>query len=135
MQAIRVDPGSPIGPARQIVEAVLDRIAVGELEPGDRLSSVRELAMEAMVNPNTVGKAYRDLGFLGVVVSRSGSGVFVSDEAPEIARQARRRTTLDEFRRAAAQALRAGHDEDRLLRVIEQLARTTDEAVTRGERR
>ena len=56
---VRVDPHSLLPPSQQLVAAVLDAIAAGELPPGARLPSVRGLASEALVNPNTVTKAYR----------------------------------------------------------------------------
>jgi DNA-binding transcriptional regulator YhcF (GntR family) len=107
--ALRVDPRSDVPPSRQIVEAFLDRLASGALVAGDRLPSVRALAEEALVNPNTVGKAYRDLEAAGAVEGRNGSGVFVTEEGPARARALRRTETLAAFRRAAREALRAGH--------------------------
>ncbi len=80
--AIRVDSSRQTPPSRQIVEAVLERIAGGRLASGDRLPSVRGLAAEALVNPNTVGKAYRELEVMGVVEGRGGSGVFVTPRGP-----------------------------------------------------
>lgn len=116
--AFRVDPRSDIPPSRQIVEAVLDQMARGELAAGDRIPSVRVLAEEALVNPNTVGKAYRDLESMGVTEGRNGSGVFVTAEGPSIARADRKKGTLDAFRRAAKAALRAGHDPEALERIV-----------------
>ena len=119
---VRVDPRSDVPPSRQIVDTVLDAISRGELATGDRLPSVRGLAEEALVNPNTVGKAYRDLEALGVVEGRNGSGVYVTEDGPEIARGERRRSTLDAFRRAALEALRAGHDFDQLASALDAAA-------------
>ena len=107
--AFRVDPHSDVPPSRQIVEAFLDRVANGSLTAGEVLPSIRALAAEALVNPNTVGKAYRDLEAMGVVEGRNGSGVFVTPSGAEIARGRRRKATLETFRRAAREALRAGH--------------------------
>ncbi|MCC7136815.1 MAG: GntR family transcriptional regulator [Planctomycetes bacterium] len=119
--AYRVDPRSDVPPSRQLVEAVLDAVARGGLSPGDRAPSVRALAEEALVNPNTVGKAYRDLEALGVVEGRNGSGVYVTADGPTIARAARERSTLDAFRAAAAAALRAGHDPESLAAALASL--------------
>ena len=119
----RVDPHSDVPPSRQIVEAFLDRVANGSLKAGGCLPSIRALAAEALVNPNTVGKAYRDLEALGVVEGRNGSGVFVTPAGAEIARGQRRQATLDAFRRAAREALRAGHGEAALEGVLDTLAR------------
>ncbi|HLQ36341.1 MAG TPA: GntR family transcriptional regulator, partial [Planctomycetota bacterium] len=86
---IRVDPHSLVPPSRQLVAAVLDAIASGELAPGDKLPSVRGLATQALVNPNTVAKAWRDLEHLGVTEGRNGSGVYVTAAAPDVAKALR----------------------------------------------
>jgi GntR family transcriptional regulator len=134
---IRVDSSLPTHPSRQIVEAVLDRIAAGLLLPGDRLPSVRGLAAEALVNPNTVNKAYRDLEALGAVEGRSGAGVFVAKGGPVIARTERRGATLDRVREAIETALGAGHDSvalaARITGWIEGRARASRAAVPAGE--
>jgi GntR family transcriptional regulator len=118
--SILVDPTRSTPPSRQLVEAVLDRVAGGDWGSGDRLPSVRGLAAEALVNPNTVGKAYRELEVLGVVAGRNGAGVFVTPEGPGIARKQRRAATIAALQLAIASALRAGHDGEVLLRRIEQ---------------
>ena len=106
----RVDPSLPTPPARQIVEAVLDAVASGALAARDRLPSVRGMATAALVNPNTVGKAYRELEALGVVLARNGDGVFVAEDGPAIAREERGHATLEALRAAVRAARRAGHD-------------------------
>jgi GntR family transcriptional regulator len=121
--AYRVDLRSDVPPSRQLVEAVLDAVAAGALAPKARLLSVRALAAEALVNPNTAARAYRDLESLGVVEGRNGLGVFVTEEAPAIARRLRGKRTLEAFRRAAAEALRAGHDPATLLEILHEPAR------------
>ena len=105
----RVDPQSLVPPSQQLVAAALDAIACGELQPGDKLPSVRGLAAVALVNPNTVTKAYRDLERLGATLGRNGSGVFVTERGPDVARGIRLAETLAAFRDAVEQALRAGH--------------------------
>jgi DNA-binding transcriptional regulator YhcF (GntR family) len=109
-RTVRVDPHSLVPPSQQLVAAVLDAIARGDLGPGDKLPSVRGLAAEALVNPNTVGKAFRDLEHLGATEGRNGSGVFVTAAGPDVARAIRLAETLATFREAALAAVRAGHD-------------------------
>ena len=66
----------------QIVERLSVEIAAGRLNPGDRMLSVRELAAEAGVNPNTVQRALTELERGGMVVSmRGGAGRFVSNDS------------------------------------------------------
>jgi GntR family transcriptional regulator len=103
---------------------VLDAIANGELRPGDKLPAVRALAEQALVNPNTVGKAWRELEHLGVTEGRNGSGVFVTPGAVDVAKAVRLAETLAALRLAVQQALRAGHEGTVLLDVVGTMART-----------
>lgn len=123
---VRVDPNSLVPPSQQLVAAVLDAIACGELAPGDRLPSVRGLAAEALVNPNTVAKAFRDLEHLGATEGRNGSGVYVTAAAPDVAKGLRLAATLAGVRAAVWQALRAGHDETVLREVLDEAARAAE---------
>lgn len=107
---VRVDPHSLVPPSQQLIAAVLDAIANGELQPGDKLPAVRALAEQALVNPNTVGKAWRELEHLGVTEGRNGAGVFVTPAAVDVAKAVRLAETLAAVRLAVQQALRAGHD-------------------------
>ena len=119
MSDLRVDPRRATPPSRQLVEAVLDRIAAGEWGRDARLPSVRSLAATALVNPNTVGKAYRELESMGVVAGRSGAGVYVTADGPRLARRKRRATTKDAVRVAVRHALRAGHSTDTVIALVE----------------
>ena len=132
---LRVDTDRPLPPSQQIVETVLDAIAAGELSSEDRLPSVREAAAMALVNPNTVARAWRDLEALGVVEGRAGSGVFVTRAGPEIARRERRRATLTAVRRAVEEAMRAGHAAEAVLEEVRRAvarADASDERVPRS---
>lgn len=111
---LKVDLHSPVTPSQQLEDAILDAIVAGTLAPGDRLPSVRGVAESALVNPNTVSRAWRALELRGVVEGRAGSGVFVKNGAPRIAKKLRGDATLLEFERAAREALRAGHDPEQL---------------------
>ena len=118
---LRVDPHSDVPPSRQLVRQVLDAIARGELAAGDRLPSVRAAAAEALVNPNTIGKAWRELEMLAAVEGRNGSGVYVTQDGPLIARTERLARTLDDFEAAVAAALAAGHERTVLRAALRKL--------------
>jgi GntR family transcriptional regulator len=107
---LRVDPSRPLPPSAQLVEGVLDALARGQLAAGEQLPTVRGLADEVVVNPNTVARAYRDLEALGVVEGRHGSGVFVTEEGPAIARRERRGATVLDLQRAVQAAVAVGHE-------------------------
>ena len=76
---------------RQIIEQVKFAIASGMLTPGDRLPTVRQLAVELSINPNTVIRAYKEMEIEGVLATQQGSGTFVSEQRPEIDALERRR--------------------------------------------
>lgn len=63
---------------RQIIEQLKYLIAAGRLYPGEELPTVRGLAQELLINPNTVARAYRELEQAGILYTRQGSGTFVS---------------------------------------------------------
>ena len=74
-----IDKERPICP--QINEQIAARIALGEFRPQERLSSVRDVAVAAGVNPNTVQKAFESLEAEGLIYSVRGSGWYVADAA------------------------------------------------------
>jgi GntR family transcriptional regulator len=119
-----VDPDSDVPPSRQLVEAVLDGIASGALEPGTQLPSVRAMAAAALVNHNTVARAYLELERLGATEPVNGVGVFVTLRGPEIAAGERRAKTLKVLQRALAEALRAGHTFEDVQRLLKEAAWT-----------
>jgi GntR family transcriptional regulator len=122
---IDIDSGGDRSPCEQILEQVRAAIARGGLRAGERLPSVRGLAQQARVNPNTVAKAYRELEWSGLVVTRPGDGVFVADGAVAKCRSSARSTALERLDRALDEALATGLAADDLeRRVARHLART-----------
>ena len=81
---IAIDQKSGVPLYRQIIESVKFAIARGELTPGDKLPTVRQLAVDMEVNPNTVIRAYREMEIEGVLDPQQGSGTFVTELRPEI---------------------------------------------------
>jgi GntR family transcriptional regulator len=86
-----IDPKSGVPFYRQIIEQVKFAIARGDLKPGDRLPTMRQLAVDLSINPNTVIRAYREMEIEGVLDTHQGSGTFVSRHKPEINALERRR--------------------------------------------
>ena len=76
---------------KQIVDAVRMKIATGELEPGGQLPSVRGLAQQLMINPNTVAKAYSELTSEGWLEARQGLGLFVAIPRQRLSEEERER--------------------------------------------
>jgi len=71
--------GAPI--YLQIKEQMRLAVATGAIRAGEQLPTVRDLAAELRINPNTIARVYRELQTEGLLVSRQGSGTFVTDEA------------------------------------------------------
>lgn len=63
---------------RQLTDQVLGGIASGSLSVGDQLPTVRQLAVDLSINPNTVARAYRELELGGVLETHQGTGTFIS---------------------------------------------------------
>ena len=87
----KIDPKSGVPFYRQIIEQVKFSIARGQLRPGDQLPTVRQLAVDLSLNPNTVIRAYRELEIEKVLDTQQGSGTYVSSKPPEIDRLERQR--------------------------------------------
>ncbi len=89
MLKINPESGTPI--YLQIIEQIRHAIYLGVYPPGTNIPTIRELALQLCVNPNTVAKAIRDLEREGLLVTRVGKGSFVSEAASESIRQHRLR--------------------------------------------
>ena len=88
---ILIDIKSGVPFYRQIIEQIKFAIARDDIEPGDRLPTVRQLAVDLSINPNTVVRAYRELEIEGVLDTQQGSGTFVGHEKPEVNRLEKQR--------------------------------------------
>ena len=102
-----IDPKSTTPIYRQIVSQVRDSIDAGVYRAGESLPSLRAMAVEIRVNPNTVQRAYEELEREGVVESRRGIGVFVVDRRGKAARKKHEREAVAIFRQGIGAALAA----------------------------
>lgn len=74
----RLDLRSGVPVYRQLIDQVLLAIASGTLRSGDQLPTVRQVAVDLTINPNTVARAYRELEIREVLTTQQGTGTFVS---------------------------------------------------------
>ena len=100
----------------QVYNGILRLAALGVLQPGAQLPSVRSVASDAGVNPNTVQKAYTMLERDGVIVSVPGRGSFLADHQ-DLA-DSRKRSALENVRKAAEEALQTGVTAEELHEVL-----------------
>jgi len=92
----RLDLNSGVPAYRQIIDQVTGGLAAGTLTGGEQLPTVRQVAVDLSINPNTVMRAYRELEIRGVLESLQGTGTFVShqDNKPDAADHQRRLSQL-----------------------------------------
>lgn len=95
---------------KQIEEGMRRMISLGTLGPGDVVPSVRDLAQQLRVNPNTVARAYQRLTDQGVLAVRRGEGTFVAEEPARLKKSKRNETLRDAATRYAGTALSVGAD-------------------------
>lgn len=103
----RLDLTSGVPVYRQIIDQVHAARASGDLKSGERLPTVRQLAVDLSINPNTVVRAYRELELTGILNTHQGTGTFVSDKPLERT-DADREKKLDQF--VADLVARAGRE-------------------------
>lgn len=77
---LHLDMHSGVPVYRQIVDQVRGAVAAGNLAAGDQLPTVRQLAVDLEINPNTVVRAYRELEYDGLLETHQGTGTFISDQ-------------------------------------------------------
>lgn len=115
---IRLDPSSRIPVYQQIKEQITELIVMGVFPTESRLPSVRALATETGLNPNTVQKAYQELESEGIIYTVGGKGCFVGGR--ESAAAAIRRKAMDELAQALRQGRLAGLDRAIAQELLEQ---------------
>ena len=79
----RLDAHSGVPVYRQLIDQVQGGMASGALAAGDQLPTVRQVAVDLAINPNTVLRAYRELEIRGVLDTQQGTGTFISDRKPK----------------------------------------------------
>jgi GntR family transcriptional regulator len=73
--------GTPV--YRQIIRQIENGVLSGRLKTGDKLPTIRALAVELKINPNTIAKAYGELEIRGILATQVGSGTYIADKRPE----------------------------------------------------
>lgn len=122
MLELNFKSGVPI--CDQIVNGFIRMKALGLLESGEQMPSVRQLAVELSVNPNTIQKAYQMLESNGIIYSVKGKGSFISsDAAADIAVI---KSAKKDFRRAAVSAKELGLKRNELIEIIDEVCTEED---------
>ena len=126
---IRVNSHSGTPIYLQLMEQIKHAIETCALQPGEQLPTMRKLAVELVINPNTVIRAYRELEREGIVEIRQGSGAFVSPSAAGRAKISRKAQFV--MQSAVDRLATAGLTEDEIRRLMEnELAQLRARDVT-----
>ncbi len=124
--AFRLDLASGVPVYRQIIDQVQGGIASGWIEKGDQLPTVRQVAVDLAINPNTVLRAYRELEIRGVIETHQGTGTFIAEKQvpPD---EVERERQLDQLvRDVAARAGAGGFKVNELVERLKELVPESD---------
>ncbi|AWM43429.1 GntR family transcriptional regulator [Bacillus sp. NEAU-CP5] len=105
----------------QIADRVYYRLIRSELSPGDKLPSVREMAVQMKVNPNTIQRTYSEMERLGIVETRRGQGTFIAERS-DLKAELKDRLTKDVFKRFIQEMAELGLSPEEMLDGIKRYA-------------
>ena len=118
---LNIDSSSSVPIYIQIEESIHSLIAAGQLQPGEQLPTIRELAADIRVNLNTVARAYFELDREGVISTQRGRGTFVSGVPDEKQLEKKRQKLLQSiFESALQEAHRLGYSKDEIMGTFQQ---------------
>lgn len=103
---------------QQIVVQIKTLVATGRLAAGDQLPPVRKLAEQLLINPNTVARSYRELERDGIVETRRGAGVYVSNGASPLSQREKQRRLQERVDQLLSEAHQLGIDHETLVQLI-----------------
>jgi GntR family transcriptional regulator len=119
----RLDLHSGVPVYRQVIDQVRGGIASGALAAGDQLPTVRQLAVDLAINPNTVVRAYRELELGGLLETHQGTGTFISAQKMNRTNAEREKQMAQIVTDTVARAGAAGFTVDELIEELREVAR------------
>lgn len=122
-----LDPTGGVPFYRQIILQVEMAIADGRLKAGSQLPTVRRLAVDLEINPNTVARAYSELEIRGVVTTQQGTGTFISDQEIEVTDEEREQILTRLVQSFVASASGYGFSIDEVIAFLERLKEDVNE--------
>jgi GntR family transcriptional regulator len=104
---------------RQIIQQVEYAILSGRMKPGDRLPTIRSLAVELKINPNTIAKAYGEMEIRGILSTQVGRGTYISDKKPVPEEDERNQKIQEVLGRFVQEMQNLGVSKEKLIKLIE----------------
>ena len=117
---------------QQIIDQIKRDIALGRLVKDDKLPTVRHLAENLAVNPNTIGKAYRLLEQEGVITTRPGAGAFVARLDSQLSQSFRHKLLAEQIERLLVEAVHMQIGKDKLQEWFDEALEKFDFEQKRG---
>lgn len=118
----RIDPSSRLPIYRQLADQLREAVARGQLQPEERLPSVRELSRTLVVNPNTIARVYTELEREGILNTRQGLGVFVARPKAELLKKVRRERLQELLDRFLTEAVHLGFSAEEVVACVQERA-------------
>ncbi|MDR0525535.1 MAG: GntR family transcriptional regulator [Spirochaetaceae bacterium] len=115
-----LDSGTGVPIYRQIIQQIEHAVLSEQMKPGDRLPTIRSLAVDLKINPNTIAKAYNELEIKGLLVTQVGSGTYISDKKPAPEEDRRKQKILEILNRFMQEMKRLGVDKQELLALLDE---------------
>jgi len=113
----------------QIIDSIKELVVKGVLIPGERLPSVRDMAKEMTLNPNTVQKAYQELERQGIISTLRGKGTFISEDIQANNKILKRSQLMEELKKLVVEAIYLDLSKDELIDYIKDIY---DDIVIKG---
>lgn len=129
----KVDESRGIPIYQQIVEGFKYDVLAGTYGPDARLPSIRDLAIELKVNPNTIAKAFQDLEGQGIIYQKRGLGAFVSPQSREDRMKQAKRELTQHLQHIIELARQFGISSDELKTLLDSQLRHPPKAVRKEE--
>lgn len=119
--AFRLDSHSGVPVYRQLIDQVQAAIASSALAAGDQLPTVRQVAVDLAINPNTVSRAYREMEIRGLLDTQQGTGTFIADRKVEFSRGEQDRLLGQLVGEFVSRAGAAGFSLKQLIKALQEL--------------
>jgi GntR family transcriptional regulator len=126
--SFQLDAHSGVPVYRQLMDQVQGALSAGRLKAGDQLPTIRQVAVDLAINPNTVTRAYREMEIRGLLETQQGTGTFIAEQPIATDSRARHRQ-MQQF--AAEVIARAGANGFSLAELIDALKEHGNEQSTR----
>jgi GntR family transcriptional regulator len=130
---IKVDTSSFVPIYEQIKKEFKKEIFMKNLKPDDPLPSIRDLATELLINPNTVARAYRELEMEGYIYTRKGKGCYVSENSSQLMLQERQSILTQSFDKAIEEAKKFGLSPEEIKKLFDERLAVSQKVMGKGE--